>query len=532
VIYDDLEFGEKLGEGSFGDVFKGMLWGQEVALKRLRVKSLTSEHIEEFKREVVIMGALRHPNVVNFLGACFRLPHLCIVCEYVNNGSLAELFERNKKEKAVLSTKLVVEICMQIARGLCWLHHKNVIHRDLKPANILIDNNFNTKLADFGLSHVKSRKINQVGDYGMAGTCSYMAPEVIKAKPYGVKADVYSFGMVLCELVHGYYPFKDAEYENSSKYDEAVVQGLRPTIPLDCHPTLAKLIKACWQMNPRKRPSMDDIVDTLQDLYELEFAEEEEGDDDEDVFRGFFKEVPDAVREWRDKQTAKTRKAQEEVREERKALRSARAEVRSAKQALARERRTRKTLERKLAVIRDTGMVSSDLTALSDAGDSEEEEGFMQQDLVSPRNKDDEKKMAMDISDGDGGEGGSMRTPVRARKQKISVRVGSLDGSSSSSQSGDQGGILPWTSLQSPRVKALHKRTNGGGISSTLQYSGNKTQSRLEMILEENQTGSLESPELATVRNATNNRQARRDARNAGAVSTPRDATLSRSREW
>jgi len=264
ISFDDIRFEEKIGEGSFGEVYRGFLWGQEVALKKLRIKG-TSDNIKEFRKELKIMRTLRHPNIVEFLGACVEPNRMCIITEYLSNGSLEDVLERKAKQKKRISIKRIVSLAKDIARGLNWLHHKGIIHRDLKTANILVDTNGKGKLADFGLSHIKTSSGEPIcGTYGVVGTPCYMAPEVLQKIPYGVKADVFSFAIVLCEMILGKYPY-DNEPESTATFEKAIVSGLRPDVPA-CIPAMQNLIVACWAEKPEDRPSMDQIMDALEQM--------------------------------------------------------------------------------------------------------------------------------------------------------------------------------------------------------------------------------------------------------------------------
>ena len=152
IHFADLRFMGKIGEGSFGEVFRGSLWGQEVAIKKLRIQAVDGAAVsKEFKKEVKIMRTLRHPNIVEFLGVCMEPPNLCLVTEYLSNGSLEDVLTRiaanNGKTEDVgycfghgqegtlfkkFSLKRIISLAKDIARGLNWLHHKGIIHRDLK----------------------------------------------------------------------------------------------------------------------------------------------------------------------------------------------------------------------------------------------------------------------------------------------------------------------------------------------------------------------------------------------------------------
>ena len=301
IHFADLRFGDKIGEGSFGEVFRGTLWGQEVAIKKLRIKGLDANSnagiSREFRKEVKIMRTLRHPNIVEFLGVCMEPSNLCLVTEFLSNGSLEDVLERiTVKEGKKFSLKRCISLAKDIARGLNWLHHstpsattshvhtldgwacvltslcaallcsvvssaEGIIHRDLKTANILIDSAGRAKICDFGLSHVM-RRFNMSGSYGICGTPSYMAPEVLKKQSYGVKADVFSFGICLCELITGKYPYEN-EPESTTTFEAAIMAGLRPAIPAYCPVSIRALITSCWSDDPELRPSVDEIMDTL-----------------------------------------------------------------------------------------------------------------------------------------------------------------------------------------------------------------------------------------------------------------------------
>lgn len=269
ISFSNLEYTEVIGEGAFGKVYRAQLWGQEVAVKELRLKEGSGDAvIKEFKKEVKIMRTLRHPNVVEFLGACVMPPNLCIVTEYLTNGSMEDVIGNMEKKGKHFSFPRILSLAKDISRGLNWLHHKGVIHRDLKTANILLDANGRAKIADFGLAHVKRRTGDPTGGfYGVCGTPCYMAPEVLNKEPYGVKADVFSFAIVLCEIVLGKYPYEN-EPESTATFEQAIVSGLRPDLPPPhlCPPSLSALIDRCWSESPDDRPSMYEVVTILSEI--------------------------------------------------------------------------------------------------------------------------------------------------------------------------------------------------------------------------------------------------------------------------
>lgn len=185
VRESDIEWGAKIGQGSFGKVYKGRLWGQEVALKVMRTDKMSKSDIEDFEMESELLKKLRHPNIVQFLGSCTSEGSLCIITEYLHGGSLEDLLERNLDARKQMSLRTILQYALQICKGLNWLHHKGVIHRDLKTANVIMDRNNVCKIADFGLAHSKKGDPSRTGFYGMAGTPCYMAPEVLKKQKYG-----------------------------------------------------------------------------------------------------------------------------------------------------------------------------------------------------------------------------------------------------------------------------------------------------------------------------------------------------------
>jgi serine/threonine protein kinase len=261
--YEDIKIDRKIGEGSFGHVYKGYLWGQEVAVKKLRLRDKHTDDTtrEDFLKEVKIMRNLRHPNIVEFLGATFETDRMCIVTEFLPGGSLEDVLEDLERRGKKLSPGRVIQIAKDVARGLNWLHHKGIIHRDLKPANLLVDTNKRVKLADFGLSHIK-RSRDTLGFYGAYGTPCYMAPEVIERRPYSFKADVFSFSIVLVELVTGVYPY-DGAPESTMTFERCIVSGLRPDLPTDCLPEMQDLIARCWAEDPDDRPDVDEVIHQL-----------------------------------------------------------------------------------------------------------------------------------------------------------------------------------------------------------------------------------------------------------------------------
>ncbi|GLU19712.1 hypothetical protein SLE2022_359460 [Rubroshorea leprosula] len=253
-----LKIENKVASGSNGDLYKGTYCSQEVAIKILKSERVTTEMLREFSQEVFIMRKIRHKNVVQFIGACTRPPMLCIVTEFMARGSLYDYLH---KQRGTFKLPSLLKVAIDVSKGMNYLHQNNIIHRDLKTANLLMDENEVIKVADFGVARVQSESGVMTAE---TGTYRWMAPEVIEHKPYDHKADVFSFGIVLWELLTGELPYA---YLTPLQAAVGVVQkGLRPAIPKHSYPRLAELLERCWQQDPAQRPNFSEIIDILQQM--------------------------------------------------------------------------------------------------------------------------------------------------------------------------------------------------------------------------------------------------------------------------
>ncbi|XVE55171.1 hypothetical protein DITRI_Ditri03aG0138400 [Diplodiscus trichospermus] len=262
-----LKIGERIASGSCGDLYRGIYLGQDVAVKILRSEHLNDAMEDEFAQEVAILREVLHKNVVRFIGACTKSPHLCIVTEYMPRGSLYDYLHKNHN---VLKLSQLLKFAIDVCKGMEYLHQNDIIHRDLKTANLLMDTDNVVKVADFGVA----RFLNQGGVMtAETGTYRWMAPEVINHQPYDQKADVFSFAIVLWELVTAKVP-----YDTMTPLQAAlgVRQGLRPDLPEDAHPKLLDLMQRCWEAAPDIRPSFSEITAELETLFE-EVKEAPEG---------------------------------------------------------------------------------------------------------------------------------------------------------------------------------------------------------------------------------------------------------------
>ncbi|TYI95498.1 hypothetical protein E1A91_D01G002200v1 [Gossypium mustelinum] len=256
-----LKFENKVASGSYGDLYKGTYCSQDVAIKVLKPERVDTDIQEDFAQEVFIMRKVRHKNVVQFIGACTKPPTLCIVTEFMCGGSVYDYLH---KQKGVFKLPSLLKVAIDVSKGMNYLHQNDIIHRDLKAANLLMDENEVVKVADFGVARVKVQSGVMTAE---TGTYRWMAPEVIEHKPYDHKADVFSFGIMLWELLTGKLPY---EYLTPLQAAVGVVQkGLRPTVPKNTNPKLTQLLERCWQQDPTLRPDFSEIIGILQQISEV-----------------------------------------------------------------------------------------------------------------------------------------------------------------------------------------------------------------------------------------------------------------------
>lgn len=193
----------KLGKGGFGPVFKGVLAnGKEIAIKRLSKAS--GQGMQEFMNEVELISKLQHRNLVRLFGWCIENKETMLVYEYMPNKSLDFfLFDPSKE---ILDWRKRSNIMRGICRGLLYLHRDSrlrIIHRDLKPSNILLDNDWNPKISDFGMARIYETKQDHVSTVHVVGTYGYMAPEYAFEGRFSEKSDVFSFGILMMEIACG-----------------------------------------------------------------------------------------------------------------------------------------------------------------------------------------------------------------------------------------------------------------------------------------------------------------------------------------
>jgi len=261
VDFSDIRLGKQIGSGAFGKVYRAMWRGTEVAVKTLAYNQMSEDVLLDFRKEVAVLSSLRHPHVILFMGACTRLPDLCIVTEFLPRGSLWDVL--HTQPPVPLEWRHIVKMATDVARGMSYLHSAKppILHRDLKSANLLVDENFNVKVSDFGLSRVQAHHYTMTGH---CGTYQWMAPEVIASQRYTEKADVYSYGICLWELLTRALPYGELQPMQAAM--AVLNQSLRPTIPPNTPPLFSKLVRSCWHQDPEKRPPFDQILTQLRYL--------------------------------------------------------------------------------------------------------------------------------------------------------------------------------------------------------------------------------------------------------------------------
>ncbi|XP_051564200.1 mitogen-activated protein kinase kinase kinase 13-like [Myxocyprinus asiaticus] len=242
VPFEEISELQWLGSGAQGAVFLGKFHSEEVAIKKVR---------EQKETDIKHLRKLKHPNIISFKGVCTQAPCYCIIMEYCAQGQLYEVLRAGRK----IMPCLLVDWASGIASGMNYLHLHKIIHRDLKSPNVLVTQNDSVKISDFGTSKELSDKSMKMS---FAGTVAWMAPEVIRNEPVSEKVDIWSFGVVLWELLTGEIPYKDVD-------SSAIIWGvgsnsLHLPVPSTCPDGFKILMKQTWQGKPRNRPSFRQIL--------------------------------------------------------------------------------------------------------------------------------------------------------------------------------------------------------------------------------------------------------------------------------
>ncbi|GAB2293628.1 hypothetical protein Dimus_027841 [Dionaea muscipula] len=275
---NNFNYDNKLGEGAFGSVYWGQLWdGSQIAVKRLKVWSDKAE--KEFSVEVEILGRVRHKNLLSLRGCCAEGQERLIVYDYMPNLSLLSHLRGQHSSECLLDWRRRMNIAIGSAEGIAYLHHQatpHIIHRDIKASNVLLDSDFQARVADFGFAkfipdgatHVTTR---------VKGTLGYLAPEYAMLGKASESCDVYSFGILLLELVSGRRPVQNISISQSQSITEwALPLALENRFSEMADPKLNGLYDEmelrravivgllCSQKKPEKRPTMPQVVELLK----------------------------------------------------------------------------------------------------------------------------------------------------------------------------------------------------------------------------------------------------------------------------
>lgn len=275
IDFAELTLEEIIGIGGFGKVYRAFWAGDEVAVKAARhdPDEDISQTIENVRQEAKLFAMLKHPNIIALRGVCLKEPNLCLVMEFARGGPLNRVLSGKR-----IPPDILVNWAVQIARGMNYLHDEAIvpiIHRDLKSSNILIlqkvENgdlsNKILKITDFGLA----REWHRTTKMSAAGTYAWMAPEVIRASMFSKGSDVWSYGVLLWELLTGEVPFRGID-GLAVAYGVAMNKLALP-IPSTCPEPFAKLMEDCWNPDPHSRPSFTSILDQLTTIEESGFFE-------------------------------------------------------------------------------------------------------------------------------------------------------------------------------------------------------------------------------------------------------------------
>ncbi|ELP84382.1 protein serine/threonine kinase, putative [Entamoeba invadens IP1] len=269
--YDELIEEKKIGEGSFGVVFKGKYRGNIVAIKRMKQFDNTNDGnaVDEFTKEVEMLDKFRSDYITHFYGAVFIRSKECMITEFALFGSLKDVLKHKTSEE--IDIKLRVKYCLDASKGILYLHENGILHRDIKPDNLLVfsldmNDKVNAKLTDFGSArNVNMLMTNMTFTKGV-GTPKYMAPEILNKQKYKKSADVYSFAMTMFEIVNWEEAFQKSDVRFKYAWDIAdfISAGKRLVIPNQVPNVLSTLITKCWDQDLQQRIEIQEIYQTLK----------------------------------------------------------------------------------------------------------------------------------------------------------------------------------------------------------------------------------------------------------------------------
>ncbi|XP_066505189.1 tyrosine-protein kinase ITK/TSK [Hoplias malabaricus] len=254
---EEITFGEELGSGQFGLVWKGSWCGKNVAIKTVRENSMSEE---EFKEEARVMMKLSHPKLVQLYGACTQRSPICLVFEYLKNGCLANYL---RTSRGSLTQEILLSMCVDVSEAMAYLESSNFIHRDLAARNCLVSEDLVVKVSDFGMTRfVLDDKYTS--SEGTKYPVKWSSLEVIKYSRFSSKSDVWSFGVLMWEVYsEGRLPY---ECRSNAEVVESLNAGQRLLQPRLCPETVYQLMHWCWKEKPEDRPSFALLLHELASL--------------------------------------------------------------------------------------------------------------------------------------------------------------------------------------------------------------------------------------------------------------------------
>lgn len=268
INYHHLLFDGRIGGGAFGEVKKATWNGTPVAVKMLY--KADAKATQMFYKEAQLLCKLRSPSIVRTFGVTIpgaeEQTPLCIVMEFLPHDLRSVIRKQKAQTGRGLDVEMVIQCAIDIAQGIAYLHKSDppILHRDLKPANILLDAHYRCKVADFGISREKM----DTSVMTTCGTPHYMSPEVLTCHEYSTKVDIYSFAMMLFEMLTGDVPYSNMGPNGRNLMPmqimmKAVFEQVRPDLSDHYPPSLTTLIKQCWSPSPSDRPDIDAVLDKL-----------------------------------------------------------------------------------------------------------------------------------------------------------------------------------------------------------------------------------------------------------------------------
>jgi serine/threonine protein kinase len=250
VARSEINLIEIIGTGLYATVWRAQCRGTMVAVKI--PKDINRESLAMVPTLIQEMSSLRSPDILSLIGVCVEEEEVLLLTELMT-GNLRKLLQ----SRTPLSLSLCLCFALDVATGMQYLHGSNIAHGDLKSSNVLYEKqgeDYVVRVSDFGLAKLFSTKFNAKA----IGTPFYTAPEVLAGADPTKESDVYSFGILLSEIITRKQPF--ASYQNYEIFKKSVIsQAIRPSLPADCPSGLAELVKECWDQNPQKRPQFVDI---------------------------------------------------------------------------------------------------------------------------------------------------------------------------------------------------------------------------------------------------------------------------------